>query len=480
VAVAALVGLLFALSTVLGPSPALAHPLGNFTVNRYSGLQVAPGGVFVDYVLDMAEIPAFQERLRIDTDADEAISGAERQAWANRTAREVLAGLSLTVGGWRVSLGLSCARMDIRPGQGGLDTIRMEATFAGALPGPGRVVYRDGNEPGRLGWREIVVGAIGGARVADSSVPAASTSRELFAYPSDRLSTPLRVTEATFSYSASAAPGAQVVGQQDACGGREDGVAPVPTEGFAGLVGRDLSPGVLVVSVLMAFLFGAFHALGPGHGKTIMAAYLVGGGAPVRQAAKVGMAVTLMHTASVLVLGGIALSAARLFPSEAVYPWLGAATGIVIVGLGIGLLVSRLRVSRRERRKKSPRHHPDSHPHPHPHPGDPVHHPGAPLSKRGLAALAVSGGVMPSPTALVVLLGAVALHRVAYGVVLIAAFSVGLAAALFLVGAVALRARSFAYGRLNPRLWNRIPLASAGIILVVGVALTARAALALV
>jgi nickel/cobalt transporter (NicO) family protein len=189
----------------------------------------------------------------------------------------------------------------------------------------------------------------------------------------------------------------------------------------------------------------------------------------------VGIAVSLMHTASVLALGAVTLYASRSFPPDRVYPWLGVISGAIVVALGGGLLVVRSRAGKRG----EDRWHPHAHPHEH---GDERSHQDlhavpdrAPTSRRGLLALAVSGGILPSPTALVVLLASIALHRLAYGLLLIGMFSVGLAAALTGVGLVALRARSLVSTRLGTRAATLIPIASAAVILMAGLVLTTRA-----
>src|SRR5207247_7574448 len=125
--------------------------------------------------------------------------------------------------------------------------------------------------------------------------------------------------------------------------------APVASGGaFASLVTRTgMSLPFLLLTLLVALALGGLHAMGPGHGKTILAAYLVGAGARMRTVAAVGLAVSLMHTASVLALGAITLYATRFFPPDRVYPWLGVASGAVVVVLGAGLLMVRERARRR-------------------------------------------------------------------------------------------------------------------------------------
>lgn len=183
----------------------------------------------------------------------------------------------------------------------------------------------------------------------------------------------------------------------------------------------------------------------------------MGSAGTLRQAIAVGAAVSVMHTASVLGLGLLVLSAERVFAPDRVYPWLGLASGLVALGLGAALLVTRLHALSERRR----------HEHEHPHPAQP-------LSRRGLFAIAFAGGILPSPSALVVLLGSVSMGRTALGLVLIAGFSVGLAASLVAVGGLAIRARHIANGRLPAGLVRLAPVVSASCIALVGMVLTAR------
>jgi ABC-type nickel/cobalt efflux system permease component RcnA len=456
------------------PATATAHPLGNFTVNRYAGIELTPGEVRIEYVVDLAEIPTVQLRPEIDADADGTLTEAERARWAARTAPDLAAGLTLAVDGAAVLLDVVSVSMRVRPGQGGLDILRLEATFAGPLASEGELVFADTNFGDRIGWREVTAVGAEGTAVAGSTVPAVSVSNALLSYPQDLLASPLDVRRATVAFHPGVA--APMVGGSDRA--EPTSSRPDVTGGaFAGLVGR--TGPFMLVALLLAFGFGALHALGPGHGKTLMAAYLVGAGGRARHAVAVGGSVAVMHTASVLALGFIVLTVTEVFAPERVYPWLGLVSGLIAFALGAGLLVSRLG-------GWSERNPGNGHDHPHPRrsrPGDqptPLGHrhshppPIEPLSRRSLTALAVAGGMLPSPTALVVLLAAVAVDRVAYGLALIAAFSLGLAAALVAVGVVALRARDVVAGRMSGRSARLVPVLSAASIALLGFVLTLR------
>jgi nickel/cobalt transporter (NicO) family protein len=449
---------LFTAIAVMGGPSAWAHPLGNFTINRYSGLVVSPGRIDIRYVVDMAEIPTFQESTVIDSNRDGSLDAGERQRWATRRAAEVVANLSLTLNGSPVALESVSQSARLRPGQAGLSVLSFTALFRGLLPKTsGNLRYSDQNFAGRVGWKEMTARSTAGVALSGSSVPAASISRELQAYPQDLLSSPIDVSEATLAFH----PGGATIAAPAA---RSESNTPVASGGsFAALVSRPLTPVLLVLSLLLAFGFGAVHALGPGHGKTLTAAYLVGRGARARQAATLGAAVAVMHTSSVLSLGLVAIVLARSFPADRVYPWLTLGTGLVALFLGGGLLVSRVRA---RRAGVHPWH---GHAHGHgAHTHDHGHQEHGPVTRRGLVSLAAAGGMLPSPTAFVVLTGAVAAHRVGYGLALIFAFSLGLAASLTAVGLLAMRARAAVSRRLSDGWMSVVPIGSALVIVGLG------------
>jgi ABC-type nickel/cobalt efflux system permease component RcnA len=442
---------------MLVPATAAAHPLGNFTVNRYAGIVLSPRAVWIDYVVDMAEIPTVQVRPEMDTDGDGAVSSAEGAAWAERTATGLLSGLALSIDGVAVRLDIVSSTVRLSPGQGGLDVLRLSARFGGEVSSSGRIAFSDANLADRVGWREITLAGAPGVQIIDPSVPATSITDGLRYYPDDLLSSPLDVREATASFEPG--EGAPQGSSPDAAAISRGAGSSDP---FVALVGR--TGPFMLLALVLAFGFGAFHALGPGHGKTLMAAYLVGGGGRARHALAVGGAVAGMHTASVLALGFVVLAATEVFPAERVYPWLGIGSGLLAFGLGAWMLVTRLAAW-------SEGTHPHRHPHEHPHPNE-HHRSGGPgFSRKALAALAAAGGILPSPTALVVLLASVAAHRVGYGLALIAAFSLGLAGALVAIGVLSIRARDAVAARVAGRFARVIPVASAAAITIVGLVL---------
>jgi nickel/cobalt exporter len=456
---------------LLVPAIASAHPLGNFTINTSAGIVLSPGHVRIDYVVDMAEIPTVQARPVLDADSDGEITETERSTWASATAATLVTNLDLRLAGEPVALDIAAASASFLPGQGGLDVLRLDATYvADVETARGSLAFQDANYDGHVGWHEVTAAGVDGVRLAGADVPATSVTDGLRSYPQDLLSSPLdeRTASATF------APGVSVGAAEPSHDAESSTARPGVIGGaFADLVDR--TGPLMLVALLLAFGFGALHALGPGHGKTLMAAYLVGSGGRIRQAVAVGGAVATMHTASVLGLGFVVLGATSVFAPERVYPWLGLGSGVIALALGATLLVSRMsRWSGGGAAHDQDEHgHDDGHgEHGHTHAASdaPV------LSRNGLVALAIAGGVLPSPTALVVLLAAVAVHRVGYGLALIAAFSLGLATALMVVGILALRARDVVQRRLSHRAARFVPVLSASAIVILGLVLTVNGA----
>ncbi len=451
------------------PLDALAHPLGNFTVNRYSRVEISGDRVYVLYVLDMAEIPAYQERQRMGSES----------AYLRRQAVEIGEGLELRIGDERVALRPVRRALAFPEGVAGLRTMRLQVVYAsGSLARGGetvRLAYRDTNFGNRIGWKEVVVRARDGVRLVSSTAPAESVSRETLAYPKDLLRSPLDVTGAEASFVA----------------GDEAGTPPellTPEQlgarvtvrsadgGFAALIaGEELSAGVILVSLLLALFWGAAHAFSPGHGKAIVAAYLIGTRGTPRHALYLGLIVTVTHTIGVFALGLVTLALSEFIVPEQLYPWLNLVSALLVVGVGVAVLRWRLREWRRSAPSPDDLH--DHHHHEHRSHGRSHSHAPEPGSgMRGLVGMGISGGIIPCPTALVVLLAAISLHRVGYGLVLIVAFSVGLATAMSAIGLVAVTAkRAFARVDFEGSLVRLLPAASALVILGFGVVMTARA-----
>lgn len=502
---------------LLSPVPSHAHPLGNFSINHYSRIVVQREAIEVRYIIDMAEIPTFQEVQETGIVPEPGHAGLPR--FLARKADTLRESLRLEVNGRRLELSSQSADVVFPPGAGGLPTMKVGVLYRAtlddlALGRPNRLDYRDDNFPGRAGWKEIVATGDRGVGVAASTVPHRDRSRELADYPTDLLQSPPQDLEARLDFRIDGpAPTLARVDSPVAphlASGRvahpprkvsavsaaepakaiepvrlRPGMPATPRSAFTELVAtRELGLGMILAAIAVAAGLGALHALEPGHGKTVVAAYLVGSRGTPWHAAVLGLTVTASHTSGVYLLGAVTLYASRYVVPERIYPWLGAISGLTIAGLGFLLLLRRYAGAARGHGHSHSRHHHD-HGHAldgadrdHTHDGHShhVHGPTGTVTLRELLALGVTGGIVPCPAALVVLLSALSLHRVGFGLVLIVAFSIGLAAVLITVGVLMVYARRFmsrfhVEGSLVTR-W--LPLSSAAVITVLGVIIAAR------
>lgn len=485
--------LLFCVSlivVILLPTVALAHPLGNFTINRYSRLEVAGSQIGLTYIVDMAEIPAHQERTQIDQNGDNTIDLIEQEAYVNQLLDSLPKQLLLRLNGQEQTWRLESYDLTFPTGQAGLPTLRLVTRWTMAIPAQQAIWqadYRDESYADRLGWQEVVVQATAGARLEESSVSAVDVSQELRTYPDDLLQSPLMVNQATFRFTP-VAVGKTMDSTAPAASGLP---APVdagrPADPFAELINTaTLSPWTIFVALLAAFGWGAVHAFSPGHGKTIVGAYLVGSRGTVRHALFLGLTTTITHTAGVFALGFVTLFAAQFILPEKLYPWLSMASGVLVVIIGAVMIKDRLHsFLSGHNHHHGPHEHSHDHAHDHDHAhghGHTHHHhlppgtDGAPVTWRGLLALGISGGLLPCPSALVLMLGAISLQRVSFGLALIVMFSLGLASVLTAIGIVLVCAGKF-FQRIpeSGLLFRFVPVASALFIMVVGVGITAKA-----
>ena len=421
------IALLAVFAALAAPAAASAHPLGNFTINRFSRVQVADHRAYVLYVLDMAEIPTYQAG-RID---------------ARSYANHIASGARLRLDGRRARLTPVATALAHPKGAGGLHTTRLEVLLKGPrVDQATAVAYTDTNYAGRIGWKEIVLGA-----------RTRSESNELRAYPKNLLQSPLDVTSVSGKLRPAAGPPPRL-----SSGRALTAPDRVADSAFASLIGKEhLSALVILASLAAAFFWGMAHALSPGHGKTIVAAYLVGRRGTPWHAAALGLIVTATHTIGVFALGLVTLALSQFIVPEQLYPWLNLISGVLVVGIGAAVFRSRLR----HRRAHAGEHH--------------HHHHEAP-SRGSLLTVGISGGLLPCPSALVVLLAAISLHRLAYGLILIVAFSAGLALSITGIGLVAVVAKqAFRRASFDGRLVRLLPAASTLVILFAGLAMTVRA-----
>ncbi len=540
------VAVLLGLAALALPASVLAHPLGNFTINHYAALRVAPDQVALDVVVDLAEIPAFQARSRIDTNGDGAVDETETDAARADLCSTLATNLDLRHDGSPVDLRLVAAGLSFPAGAGGVPTMRSvceyEANARKGLADGRPITFADTANLERIGWREIVV--LGDGVVIDGLAggpppTSVDVSSRLTIYPTDLLAQPLNVAAVAFiarpggpalapfmatdarplpgigtttSAGPSASAGTPGPGVSGAAAVVPGGVGEIPD-----LFRADLTPLVAIASILLAVALGAGHALTPGHGKTLMAAYLVGTRGTIRHAAGLGLAVTVSHTLGILALALLVTGAESVLPADAVARTIPIVAALAFVAIGGAMLVTEVRRRWRVQRLVDHEH---QHPHPHPHQPDDAHlHPdphddahanvGAVadgpiddsdgpgqhrhggirhshlpaddrrLSWRSLFALGLAGGIIPSTNALIILLGSIVAGRAAFGIVLVVAFGLGMALVLAGVGALTVVARErlerFPMESTFGRITRQAPLFASVAVLGVGLWLTGQA-----
>jgi len=551
---------------LVGPvAAAMAHPLGNFTINHYAGVRIEPDRVLLDVVIDEAEIPAFQSRQAIDLNGDGDVSDLELWAGAETRCGELAPGLALTVdGGAPLSLLLEEAGLAFPLGASGLATLRLVCVFQAALPAaltadaPTRISFADSTRPDRLGWREVVVVGDGVAVSAvEGDLRGTSPSARLSTYPADLLARPLAdaivavdaVADPTISAPAFDVPDAESIGvaTPSTAPGASASAGPAPSDAAVpgGIGGElptifreaNLTPIVLLLSIVTAAALGAGHALTPGHGKTLMAAYLVGTRGTSLHALGLGLSVSLSHTVGILVLAAIVVGAADVLPPDVVVRTAPLIAALSILAIGGWMLIGELRRRRsiaasmkahaaaehehaaaaehehaaaaehehaaaaeHEHAAAAEHEHAGAHEHDHPHEHEQEHeHPahdagehshggvrhshlpaaGSTITWRSLFVLGLAGGLIPSTSALLILLGSIAAGRAAFGFVLVVAFGLGMAGVMTGIGLVMV----FARGRLDRlpgggglgRVRDAVPLVAAVLVFGFGVYLTAQA-----
>jgi ABC-type nickel/cobalt efflux system permease component RcnA len=500
------------------PGLTIAHPLGNFTINHYAGIRVEPDAIRLDVVNDQAEIPAFQARQALDTDGDGTVSPTETEAARVAACTDLTPSLDLQVDGVRRVPTLDAAGLRFPPGAGGLVTMRLVCGYivplVSALDEGTIIAFTDTSFAKRIGWREIVVQASGLTVAAngDAALRGTSASARLTTYPADLLTQPLadaavtiRVTglggptlaafdipdasPLTDAATGEAAPTAESPASASVPGGVTLGELPsiFRTE--------DLTPWVLLLSILTAAALGVGHALTPGHGKTLMAAYLVGTRGTAVHAVGLGLSVSLSHTMGILALTAVIVAAQGVLAPDVVVRSAPMVAAVSIVAIGGWMLLSEIR----RRRAAAPAlADDDGHDHPHEHPHEHEHAqsdagvhshggvshthlptPGTAITWRSLFVLGLAGGLIPSTSALLILLGSIAAGRPAFGFVLVVAFGLGMALVMGGIGVALVVAR----GRLDRvdarstlgRFGAAVPLVAAVLVFGLGIYLTVQA-----
>jgi ABC-type nickel/cobalt efflux system permease component RcnA len=491
-----------------------AHPMGNFSINHYAGIHIDQGFIELRYLIDMAEIPTFQEMQQkgFAAKADDP----RVRAYLSKQAEEFRKGLFLTVNDQPQLLETTSQDILFTIGAGNLPTMKFGLVYRAAVTRACTaathctLVYRDTNFAGRVGWKELIASRGKRIIIEDSSAPLHDRSGQLSNYPTDMVSSPPQDVSAKIIFLAESVAGASsdraevrrgpassasrgtiaaiASGNQPAANGPPSSPSVsgspffhvasnrqrTPRNSFTELINpKQISLGIVLLAAIVAAGLGALHALEPGHGKTIVAAYLVGSKGTARHALLLGMIVTIAHTAGVYFLGGITLYAQKYVFPDRIYPFLGVLSGILIAGMGCYLFLQRFVGAEFTHSHVIPSAPTES------WQSSPERHSSA-ISTRQLLILGTTGGIVPCPAALVVLLSAVALHRTGFGLFLIVAFSIGLAAVLIAMGLAAVFAgRIMSRLPVNGSLVQRwLPMASALMITGLGCLIAVRGLIA--
>ncbi len=446
---------------------AAGHPAGVSSVNRYLGVACdAEGAIHLSYLLDFAELPSYSEFERLDANHDETVTPEEQRAYLGQRLAPLVAGWTVTIDGVPAALRVVESHLQVTEAAAGPSTLRIAADVV-ATPLPeakphGRDVDVDVRDPGfsdHPGWRELA-----GEDSADSVVVqgARESRADALAYgsgangPSGGREPPPRTDEARFTFRRLAVPADGVVPLRPAA---PTAIDPRLARLSSAMKRASGSPVFSAFALGLALFLGAIHALSPGHGKALAAAYLVGTRSRPSQALVFGTTVTAAHTAVVFLLGCMALTIERTVGEERIVVGLELGSALAVVLLGLGQL------SKHWRQATS---------------GEDAHeHGGVAAESKGLrsvAALGVSAGLTPCPSALAILLSAIALHRYGFGLVLVVAFSFGVAITLTTTGLLVVAARGLLDRMSGARVFLRwLPVLSSACVLVFGVLLCASA-----
>ena len=508
------------------PTLAFAHPLGNFTINQYVGLNISQEMILIDYVVDMAEIPAFQEIAIFDANGNGQADLSESASYDADKCAVLQTSLNLRVNNKPLTFTLASSSVAFPMGVGNLPTLRLTCKFQTSFDSTQdnlKITFVNDAYSDRIGWREIVVIPEGVSLRGEYST--SSLSNRLTNYPQDLLANPLDQRQLKTEVVSN---GMQVQKESTMLAQQNNPSPSNRNDAFTNLILLDeINLATLLFAIGVSFIWGAMHAMTPGHGKTIVGAYLVGSRGTMKHAVYLGLTTTITHTLGVFALGLITLFAAKYIVPEKLFPWMSLLSGLFVVGIGANLAWSRFSSSGlgdwvrslknssvRSRQTYVPAmqnisatiidhqhkyvlhtahgpshdrddiHHHDAHAHAH-HGHDHSHAdhshmpPGAygsPVTWRSLLALGISGGIIPCPSALVVLLGAIALNKIGFGLILVLAFSLGLAGALTAIGMLFIYAgRLFDRFPSQGRLIQLLPILSALIVSGIGLAISLKA-----
>jgi ABC-type nickel/cobalt efflux system permease component RcnA len=465
----------------LWPSWVNAHPLQGSAIHVIAELRIETQRAIIDYDVRFARLAAFNEKQRMDTNKDGILNPEEQQQYLDRVAAGLGHSIILTFDGQPMAPEVTQRELTLQDERVIPISASLHLQLTAFLPGLDNHIHHlffvHRGEWGQTADYETSVLLNNDVDVFEHAdlrqLEAYQIDPRSLKYPDRSIDLLMRLAggeslnqliarEYPDVNDSQAPPSDLSVAQNngDTTNGSEEGLLNM-------IRTRDLNPGLIAWAVIMALFLGGAHALEPGHGKTIVAAYLVGNHGHIRHALALGVIVTVTHTLGVIILGLLVLYAYAYVVPDQIVPWLGFVSGLLIVIIGFYLFI------------RHGHHHGHAHEHHHNHHDD-HHHSHSPVPQKitwgSLLGLGISGGLVPCPGALVMLLTAMTLNRLILGLVLLAFFSVGLAAVLIAIGILMVLARPLMERWSGQgRLLQRLPRISAILIILLGLGMAIQA-----
>ncbi len=464
------------LALCLVPALATAHAQYKpFTLNRYAIIAFEPPGIHITYNITVGDLPAQQLRKRFDKNSDGNVDRAEFDHMVRWVQAQIRGGLSITLDG---------KSQEVLPVEPDVDLVTNKVEMFAPIwfrfqikikcpVGKHHLKYHDLAEFAKMGQTELFI----------RRTPLVHLIRAV------RPQKDRGVVERMF-WKGGTTPGQVILDfevlKHPQKTQTKDRVASQTKEDESSglklaLTTKNLGFNGIIIALMLAMGLGALHALSPGHGKTLVAAYLVGSHGTIRHAMVLGLIVTLTHVMSVLLLGLVALWASESIVPEKLMPWTALGAGLLVMVMGAWMLRQRLRQDHDHSHDHTHGHsHDHTHDHSHAHSHGHSHTHSTEVRWTELLALGISGGLVPCPSATVVLLLAIYVGKIGLGLAMIGSFSLGLAATLVVVGILVVKARGliehFGQGRFV-KIANILPAFSAVLVLCIGGAMTAVALL---